>query len=302
MKGRLPIIRIRAIGDFGRPRNPEIDRATGSGSRPEWAKRGRDPNTPGRSGDSACGGANGPGSVVADVHGSVKFIPAAAAVLILARFGADLLLATLNRKEVQRHSDRVPEAFRSTVDDATLCPVCGLHPGPITLRSMERHLGGTGGSYRAPERRPASLMGRPSYLARLRRPGWMRLDLRRRDGVVADRTSLWAWAQFRLEQRFRIQHHHGPDMVPRPREGIPSRPGARTALLLLVLKLVGWMGPGWWLWAWVVFLGFQILMLVLAPVLILPLFNKLTPCRTADSGPACWTSDAGPDSPPRPFW
>jgi STE24 endopeptidase len=48
-------------------------------------------------------------------------------------------------------------------------------------------------------------------------------------------------------------------------------------LLWLVLKLVEWMGPSWWLWAWGALLGFQLLMAVLAPVLILPLFNKFTP-------------------------
>ncbi|MCX6926595.1 MAG: M48 family metallopeptidase, partial [Verrucomicrobia bacterium] len=48
-------------------------------------------------------------------------------------------------------------------------------------------------------------------------------------------------------------------------------------LLVLVLKLVEWMGPWWWLWAWGALFGFQLLMLVLAPVLILPLFNKFTP-------------------------
>jgi STE24 endopeptidase len=48
-------------------------------------------------------------------------------------------------------------------------------------------------------------------------------------------------------------------------------------LLALVLKIVQWAGAWWWLWAWAALLGFQFLMLVLAPVLILPLFNKFTP-------------------------
>jgi STE24 endopeptidase len=47
-------------------------------------------------------------------------------------------------------------------------------------------------------------------------------------------------------------------------------------LVVLVLKLAEWMGPWWWLWAWGALLGFQMLMVVLAPVLILPLFNKFT--------------------------
>jgi hypothetical protein len=37
------------------------------------------------------------------------------------------------------------------------------------------------------------------------------------------------------------------------------------------------MYDSWWLWAWAALLGFQFLMLVLAPVLILPLFNKFAP-------------------------
>jgi STE24 endopeptidase len=48
-------------------------------------------------------------------------------------------------------------------------------------------------------------------------------------------------------------------------------------LLVLVLKLVEWTGPWWWLWAWAALVAFQFLLAVLAPVVILPLFNKFTP-------------------------
>jgi STE24 endopeptidase len=48
-------------------------------------------------------------------------------------------------------------------------------------------------------------------------------------------------------------------------------------LLVLILKLVDWMGANWWLWAWAVMFAFQLIMLVLAPVVILPLFNKFSP-------------------------
>ena len=48
-------------------------------------------------------------------------------------------------------------------------------------------------------------------------------------------------------------------------------------LLVLILKIVEWTGALWWLWAWAALLAFQFLMLVLAPVLIMPLFNKFTP-------------------------
>jgi STE24 endopeptidase len=48
-------------------------------------------------------------------------------------------------------------------------------------------------------------------------------------------------------------------------------------LLVLVLQCFAWAGALWWLWAWAALLAFQLLMSVLAPVLILPLFNQLTP-------------------------
>src|SRR2546423_4564694 len=48
-------------------------------------------------------------------------------------------------------------------------------------------------------------------------------------------------------------------------------------LLILILKLVDWMGHSWWFWAWMTMLAFQLILVLLAPVLIMPLFNKFTP-------------------------
>jgi STE24 endopeptidase len=44
-----------------------------------------------------------------------------------------------------------------------------------------------------------------------------------------------------------------------------------------VLFLIGRLGRSWWLPAWILFSGFQLLMAFIAPVLILPLFNKFEP-------------------------
>src|SRR5207249_3031504 len=48
-------------------------------------------------------------------------------------------------------------------------------------------------------------------------------------------------------------------------------------LLILILKLVDWVGQSWWFWACVTMLAFQLILVLLAPVLIMPLFNKFTP-------------------------
>jgi STE24 endopeptidase len=48
-------------------------------------------------------------------------------------------------------------------------------------------------------------------------------------------------------------------------------------LLALVLKLIEWTGANWWLWAAAVVIAFQLLLLLIAPALVMPLFNKFTP-------------------------
>src|SRR6267143_677947 len=48
-------------------------------------------------------------------------------------------------------------------------------------------------------------------------------------------------------------------------------------LLVLVLKLIEWTRPNWWLWAAAVVIVFQLLLLLIAPAIIMPLFNKFTP-------------------------
>ena len=48
-------------------------------------------------------------------------------------------------------------------------------------------------------------------------------------------------------------------------------------LLWLILTLTENGGEYWWLWVWGVIVAFQLLMSVLAPIFILPLFNKFTP-------------------------
>lgn len=48
-------------------------------------------------------------------------------------------------------------------------------------------------------------------------------------------------------------------------------------LLSLLLLLVHHSGTFWWVWAWLVFFSFQLLMTVLYPTVIAPIFNKFTP-------------------------
>ncbi|WP_341678536.1 M48 family metallopeptidase [Niveibacterium sp. SC-1] len=59
--------------------------------------------------------------------------------------------------------------------------------------------------------------------------------------------------------------------------------GALVAIVIgvPVMALVLWMmqasGPNWWVWVWAFWLGFNMLVMVLYPIVIAPLFNKFTP-------------------------
>ena len=55
--------------------------------------------------------------------------------------------------------------------------------------------------------------------------------------------------------------------------------GFLLSALLLMLK---YLGENWWIWAWAVFLCFQLLMTVLYPTIIAPLFNAFTPLEAGD--------------------
>ena len=47
--------------------------------------------------------------------------------------------------------------------------------------------------------------------------------------------------------------------------------------ITLVIWMMGATGPGWWLWVWGVWMGFNLLALLIYPTWIAPLFNKFQP-------------------------
>src|SRR5437868_3812165 len=48
-------------------------------------------------------------------------------------------------------------------------------------------------------------------------------------------------------------------------------------LLIAALRLMGKMGAYWWLYVWLVWVGYSAVLVMLYPALIMPLFNKFTP-------------------------
>ena len=85
------------------------------------------------------------------------------------------------------------------------------------------------------------------------------------------------WHVFRIEERFGFNRMTMRLWVTDLVKGIAVVLVLGTPLLALVLWLMSAAGGAWWLWAWAAWMGFQLLVLVLYPTWIAPLFNKFTP-------------------------
>ncbi len=90
------------------------------------------------------------------------------------------------------------------------------------------------------------------------------------------------WEQFRLEEKFGFNKSTAGLWVSDKLKGLLLMFVIGLPLLWALLALVKWAGNTWWLWGFALVFGFQLLMLVLYPKLILPLFNKLTPLPAGD--------------------
>jgi STE24 endopeptidase len=87
------------------------------------------------------------------------------------------------------------------------------------------------------------------------------------------------YRQFVLESRFGFNKMTVGlwlgDMV----KGVLVGAAIGLPLLWVVLTLMDKTGSLWWFYAWLVWSGFQLLMMVLYPTVIAPLFNKFTPLK-----------------------
>ena len=86
-----------------------------------------------------------------------------------------------------------------------------------------------------------------------------------------------AWTTFRLEQRHGFNHMTPGLWLADQAKGVLVGALLGLPIAALILWLMGTAGATWWLWAWAVWVGFNLLVLVLYPTVIAPLFNKFQP-------------------------
>lgn len=201
--------------------------------------------------------------------------------LVLALVGlkwlTQLLLERLNERNVQAHAAAVPELLRGVVDAPTYAKTVEYTLAKGHLRKLEL-------TYNALLLVVVLFSGALPWVLNLFRKGlggspWAMAACLFVVGVALSIPDLpFAWyAQFRLEERFGFNTTTRKLWWIDRLKGLLLGMALGYPLLVLVLYLIGWTGSSWWLWAWGSLTGFELLLAVLAPVLILPWFNKFTP-------------------------
>lgn len=199
-----------------------------------------------------------------------------AATLVGLRWAGQAWLEWLNRRHVRAHAAEVPAAFRATVNPGTYRQSVAYTLARSRFGQVEETWGtivllAVLGSGILPallgwfDSRGTSPIWRAAWLLTV--------------GVLLTLPGLpleW-WAQFRLEQRFGFNTTTLRTWMADRLKMVLLGALLGGPLLALILQLVHWTGSAWWVWAWAVFVGFQLILMIVAPMWILPLFNQLTP-------------------------
>lgn len=205
------------------------------------------------------------------------------AALLVLRLVGELVLSALNRAEVKRHASARPPAVAAIMDEPTYQKAVAY--------TIERSRFGVVTAVFDTLVLAMVVFGGvlPWLFAQV--VGWGALDAVWTHalfiliaGVLLSIPSLpfeW-WEQFRLEGKFGFNKSSPGLWITDKLKGVLLMLGIGFPLLWALLSLVNWAGSNWWMWGFALVFGFQLLMLVLYPKLILPLFNKLTPLPEGD--------------------
>lgn len=85
------------------------------------------------------------------------------------------------------------------------------------------------------------------------------------------------WRHFRLETRFGFNRMTPGLFVADHLKGLLLGAILGLPLLAGLIAMMRYTGPAWWIWAWAFWTGFSLLMLLIFPAFIAPLFNRFDP-------------------------
>ena len=200
-----------------------------------------------------------------------------ALLLILGRVFAELWLSRLNRSHVCAHANDVPTVFHGMIDEPK-------YRRSIDYTLAKSRFGDIVNMFDAAILMAVLFSGVlpwafERFSANFGSSVWAMAGFLFVVGIAVSVPALpfdW-YAQFRVEERFGFNTTTLKTWIVDRIKGLLLAVLLGYPLLVLVLKMIEWTGPSWWLWATVVVITFQLLLLLIAPAIIMPLFNKFTP-------------------------
>jgi STE24 endopeptidase len=202
------------------------------------------------------------------------------AVAVLAWLAVRLWLATRQVRHVARHRHQVPPAFAGTVPLAA-------HQRAADYTIAKARLGVLSMAWGTAVLLGWTLLGGLDLLntalrdALLPAFGPMAYQLALLAAFALIGTALDLpfdlYNTFRLEQRFGFNRMTPGLFVADLLKGLLVSALFGLPLAALVLWIMGTLGSTWWIWAWVVWVAFNLVLLVLYPTVIAPLFNRFEP-------------------------
>ena len=209
-------------------------------------------------------------------------LPTVVALIVL-RLAVQLALEALNRVEARRHAGARPAALAGVMDDATYARSVDYTLAKSRFSSVET-------VWEVAVLLVLLFSGVLPWLwtkFNALAPGaaWSGALFLAGTMILLGLPNLpfeW-WAQFRIEARFGFNKSTLGLWIADQVKGWLLGLTIGFPLAWALLALVGWVGTWWWVWGFVLLFGFQLLMIVLYPKLILPLFNKLTPLPEGDT-------------------
>lgn len=197
--------------------------------------------------------------------------------LLILKLAAEVLLDLLNRREVQRHAHQLPAGLSGAMDQPTYSRSVNYTLAKNSF-SMVENIYGTA---------VLALVIFSGFLP------WLNVWMASKLGTAAWADALYIivalmlisipmlplewWSQFRLEERFGFNKNNLSLWTMDKVKGMVLGLVIGFPLLYVLLALVNWVGDFWWIWGFALFFLFQLVMMVLYPMVIMPLFNKFTP-------------------------
>ncbi len=190
-------------------------------------------------------------------------------------------LATRQVRHVARHRDAVPAAFAQTITLAA-------HQKAADYTIAKSRFGIVELAWSAALLLGWTLLGGLDLLNR-QLAGWLgggmvqQLALLAAFSVIGGLLELpfSLWQTFRLEERFGFNKMSLRLWIGDAIKGAALGALIGLPLAALILWLMGAAGTRWWLWAWAVWVGFNLTLMLIYPTFIAPLFNKFKPLDDA---------------------